>query len=138
MPPFKSAFGWHVVQVMYYPPDSDQMKRIKDLAASGSDFGQLARDNSEGPKSGKGGEIGWVTAGQLDGRLTDAIFAAPMGGLSDIVTIDGDGIYLFKVLEEKTAVPDADQLTTIKSSAFSNWYKAKKAAATISRDLLNG
>jgi len=138
IPPFKSAFGWHVVQVMYYPPDSDQMKRIKDLAASGSDFGQLARDNSEGPKSGKGGEIGWVTAGQLDGRLTDAIFAAPMGGLSDIVTIDGDGIYLFKVLEEKTAVPDADQLTTIKSSAFSNWYKAKKAAATISRDLLNG
>jgi len=138
IPPFKSAFGWHVVQVMYFPPDSDQMKKIRDQAAAGADFFQLARDNSEGPKSGLGGQIGWVAHGQLDERLVSAIFAAPIGGLSDIVDIPGDGIHLFKVLEEKTAVPDADQLATIKSNAFTNWYTAKKDAATITRDILNG
>jgi parvulin-like peptidyl-prolyl isomerase len=136
IPPFRSSFGWHVVQVMYFPPDSDQMKKLKDQAAAGTDFGQLARDNSEGPKAGIGGEIGWVANGQLDDRLTKAIFAAQIGGLTDVIDVTGDGLYLFKVLEEKTAAPDADQLTAIKASAFSNWYQAKKGAVTITRELL--
>jgi parvulin-like peptidyl-prolyl isomerase len=136
LPPFRSSFGWHVVQIMYYPPDADEMKKLRDQAAGGGDFGQLARDFSEGPKAGKGGEIGWVAKGQLDDRLTAAIFAAPIGGLTDVVDIPSDGLYLFKVLEEKTAEPDADQLKTIKASAFANWYKAKKGAVTITRELL--
>jgi parvulin-like peptidyl-prolyl isomerase len=136
LPPFRSSFGWHVVQIMYYPPDADEMKKLRDQAAGGGDFGQLARDFSEGPKAGKGGEIGWVAKGQLDDRLTAAIFAAPIGGLTDVVDIPSDGLYLFKVLEEKTAEPDADQLKTIKASAFANWYKAKKGAVTTTRELL--
>jgi parvulin-like peptidyl-prolyl isomerase len=136
LPPFRSSFGWHVVQIMYYPPDADEMKKLKDQAAGGADFGQLARDFSEGPKAGKGGEIGWVAKGQLDDRLTAAIFAAPVGGLTEIVDIPDGGLYLFKVLEEKTAEPDAEQLKTIKTSAFSNWYAAKKGAVTITRELL--
>jgi parvulin-like peptidyl-prolyl isomerase len=119
---------------MYFPPDSDQMKKLKDQAAGGADFGQLARDFSEGPKGGKGGDIGWVAKGQLDDRLTNAILAAPVGGLSEIVDIPNNGIYLFKVIEEKTAVPDADQLVKIKQIGFSNWYTAKKDAARITRD----
>jgi len=139
LPPFRSSFGWHVVQIMYFPPDNEEMKKLKDQAsAAGADFGQLARDFSEGPKAGKGGEIGWVAKGQLDDRLTTAIFAAQMGGLSDIVDIADDGLYLFKVLEEKTAEPDADQLKTIKANAFANWYKAKKDAVKITRELLDG
>ena len=137
LPPFRSSFGWHVVQIMYYPPDADEMKKLKDQAAGGADFGQLARDFSEGPKSGKGGEIGWVAKGQLDDRVTAAIFAAQVGGLSEIVDIPNDGLYLFKVLEEKTAEPDADQLKTIKANAFSNWYKAKKDAVKITRELID-
>ena len=137
LPPFRSAFGWHVVQIMYFPPDADEMKKLKDQIAAGGDFGQLARDFSEGPKAGKGGEIGWVAKGQLDDRLTSAIFAAPVGGLTEIVDIKSDGLYLFTVLEEKTAEPDADQLKTIKASAFSNWYKAKKDAVTITRELVD-
>jgi peptidyl-prolyl cis-trans isomerase SurA len=121
---------------MYYPPDADQMKKLKDQLAAGADFGQLARDYSDGSKAGLGGEIGWVANGQLDDRLVSAINAAPVGGLSEIVDIPNDGHYLFKVLEQKTAVPDADQLTAIKANAFSNWYKAKKDAVKITRELL--
>ena len=138
LPPFRSSFGWHVVQIMYFPPDADEMKKLKDQAsAAGADFGQLARDFSDGPKAGKGGDIGWVAKGQLDDRLTAAIFAAQTGGLTEIVDLPEDGLYLFKVLEEKTAAPDADQLKTIKASAFANWYKAKKDAVKITRELLD-
>jgi parvulin-like peptidyl-prolyl isomerase len=138
LPPFRSSFGWHVAQIMYFPPDADEMKKLKDQASvAGADFGQLARDFSDGPKGGKGGDIGWVAKGQLDDRLTAAIFAAQTGSLTEIVDIPDDGLYLFKVLEEKTAAPDADQLKTIKASAFANWYRAKKDAVKITRELLD-
>ncbi|HEX3428877.1 MAG TPA: peptidylprolyl isomerase [Candidatus Limnocylindrales bacterium] len=136
LPPFRSSFGWHVVQIMYYPPDADQMKKIKDQIVAGGDFAQLAKDNSDGSKAGLGGDIGWVAKGQLDDRLTAAIFAAPVGGLTDVIDIPSDGLYLFKVVEEKTAAPDATQLAAIKQSAFSNWYKSKKDAVKVTRELL--
>jgi parvulin-like peptidyl-prolyl isomerase len=135
--PVRSTFGWHVIQIMYAPPDADEMAKLKtQTATAGTDFGQLARDFSDGPKAGKGGDIGWVHQGQLDDRLTKAILATPIGSFTDVIDLKGDGLYLFKVNGEKTAVPDADQLTTIKSNAFANWYAGKKAAVTITRDLL--
>ena len=137
LPPFKSAYGWHVVQVMYRPPDSDEMAKLKTQAAGGTSFSDLVANFSEGPKSGAGGEIGWVVKGQLDDRLTDAIAATPVNGLSEIVNVPNDGLYLFKVLEEKTAAPDKDQLATIKSSGFQHWYDGKKDAVKITRELLS-
>ena len=135
--PVKSAFGWHVIQIMYAPPDADEMAKLKTQAsAAGADFSQLVRDFSDGPRAGKGGDIGWVHLGQLDDRLTKAILATPVGSLTDVIEVKGDGLYLFKINAEKTDVPDAGQLKTIKSSAFGNWYAGKKAAATITRDLL--
>ena len=137
LPPFKSSFGWHVVQVMYAAPDSDEMAKLKAQAATaGTDFGQLVRDYSDGPKAGKGGDIGWVHQGTLDDRLTKAILATPVGSFTDILDLKGDGLYLFKITAEKTAAPDTDQLATIKANAFSNWYAGKKAAVKITRDLL--
>jgi parvulin-like peptidyl-prolyl isomerase len=136
--PFKSDFGWHVVQVMYFPPDSDQMAKLRtEATTAGTDFGQLVRDNSDGPKSGIGGDIGWVHQGTLDDRLTARILATPKGSFTDVIDLPNDGLYLFRIVDEKTAAPDADQLATIKTNAFANWYAGKKAAVTISRDLFS-
>ena len=134
LPPVKSAFGWHVIQVMYRPTDADHMKALKTAADGGKDFAILARDNSEAPSSGIGGDLGWIAKGQLDDKLTTAIFAAPIGKTSDVVSVDGDGVYLFKVAAEETRTPEGRQLDTLKSTAFSTWYDAKKSAATITRD----
>jgi parvulin-like peptidyl-prolyl isomerase len=137
LPPFKSSFGWHVVQVMYFPPDTDEMAKLRTQATTpGTDFSQLVKDFSEGATAGKGGDIGWVAKGTLDDRLTDVILKTPAGSFSDVVDVKNDGLYLFKILNERTQAPDADQLKTIDSSAFGNWYSGKKAAATITRDLL--
>ena len=75
--PFKTEFGWHVVQVMYHPPDSAQMESLRNRIAGGEDFAQIARDYSEGNEAGKGGDKGWVAPGLIDARLLRAIFETP-------------------------------------------------------------
>ena len=137
--PVKSAFGWHVIQVMYKPTDAQRIAELKTQADAGGDFAALARDNSEATSAGRGGDLGFIAKGELDERLTAAIFAAPVGKTSEIVTIaDGDttkdGVYLFKVAAEETRTPVGRQLDDLKSSAFSTWYTIKKTAAVIERD----
>jgi parvulin-like peptidyl-prolyl isomerase len=119
---------------MYGPTDIDHLKELKTQADGGADFAALARDNSEAPSASTGGDIGWVAKGQLDPKLTDAIFAAPIGKTSEAVVVPTDGVYLFKVLGEETRTPEGRQLETIKSTAFNNWYQSHKSAATITRD----
>jgi parvulin-like peptidyl-prolyl isomerase len=139
LPPFQSSFGWHVVQIMYAPPDADEMARLKAQAqTAGTDFGQLVRDFSDGTKAGLGGDQGFIHQGQLDDRLTAAILATPVGSLTDVIDLTGDGLYLFKVTAERTNTPTGDQLATIKANSFANWYAGKKAAATITRNILGG
>jgi parvulin-like peptidyl-prolyl isomerase len=132
--PVKSAFGWHVIQVMYRPTDDARMAKLKQQADGGADFAILARDESYAPNSGTGGDMGWVVKGQLDDKLTDAIFNTPIGKVSDVVKIDNDGLYLFKVFAEQVKAPEGRQLDNLKQTAFSKWYDEKKSAAKIERD----
>ncbi|HEY8199375.1 MAG TPA: peptidylprolyl isomerase, partial [Candidatus Limnocylindrales bacterium] len=94
LPPVKSSFGWHVIQVMYRPTDLDHLNSLKVKADGGTDFAELARDNSEATTAGTGGDLGWIAKGQLDERLTAAIFGAPIGKTSDPVIVKDDGLYL--------------------------------------------
>ena len=132
--PVKTSIGWHVIQIMYHAPDAAQMAKLKTAADGGADFAALARDNSEAETASKGGDLGWVAPNQLDPRLTDAIFAAEVGKTSNVVSITGDGTYLFKVFAEENRTPEGRQLEAIKSTAFANWYTAQKAVVKIERD----
>ncbi|MEX1168653.1 MAG: peptidylprolyl isomerase [Chloroflexota bacterium] len=131
--PARSSFGWHVIQVMYMPPDLDRMNALKTQADAGGDFAELARDNSESERAGAGGDLGWVARGQLEASLIDTIFAAELGGTTPVVTVDNDGLYLFKVLAEEVRTPEGRQLEQLRSTAFSDWYSAKKDAVEIDR-----
>lgn len=132
--PVKSAFGWHVIQVMYFPPDLDEAKKLKTELDGGADFAQVARDFSEGTEAKDGGDIGWIAHYQLSKILEDAVFATPVGKVSEPLVVPNDGIYLVKVVEEATRTPDGDQKTAIKQQAFSNWYQGKKDAFDIKRE----
>jgi parvulin-like peptidyl-prolyl isomerase len=136
--PFKTEFGWHVVQVMYRAPDSTEMQSLRDQAVAGAKWEDLVRDYSEGPKQAAGGDLGWVRLGTLDDRLTSVILATPKGQFTPVIDAKGDGLYLFKVVDERNQAPDESEAATIKSDAFSNWYTGKKAEVTITRDLLGG
>ena len=135
LPPFRTQFGWHVVQFMRPYGDGNQawLETIKAEADAGGDFGQLARDQGDGEEAAKGGDIGWVARGQLDQALEDAIFATSVGTVSGVIDVPQDGDYLWKVLAEETRTPTAEQIKVFKDSGFTNWYSEQKAKATITR-----
>jgi parvulin-like peptidyl-prolyl isomerase len=133
--PVKSGFGWHVIQVMYLPPDLDEAKKLKADLDGGADFAKVARDFSDGTEAKDGGDLGWIARYQLDKALEDAVFATPVGKVSEPLVVDGDGIYLLKVLQESTRKPDADQKSTLEQQAFPNWYAAKKLEFDVKREV---
>jgi parvulin-like peptidyl-prolyl isomerase len=134
LPPVKSSFGWHVIQFLDRRKQApDRMKDIQAQAsAPGADFAALAKQYSEDPSKDQGGDIGWVARNQLDSVREIAIFKAQVGGLTDPVTTT-TGIYLYKILDEQTRLPDQAQIDTIKASAFTNWYTAQRNFAHIER-----
>jgi len=132
--PVKSSFGYHVIQILRYAPDATNITNLKAQADAGADFATLARDNSDGVEAAKGGDLGWVYKGEESQLVEDAIFAAPIGKVSDPLTVDGDGRYLFKVSEEATRPLDPGQLASVKANAFTDWYQQQKDAFTITRD----
>jgi parvulin-like peptidyl-prolyl isomerase len=133
--PVKSAFGWHVIQIQHYPTDVEWANTLKQQIEAGTlPFADAARDNSDKDDAVKGGDMGWVGHGQLDPKIEAAIFATPVGKVSDPLKIDGDGVYLFQVNDEQTRAPDATQKAALEASAFSTWYNAQKDAFKIERD----
>ena len=133
--PVRSAFGWHVIQIMYFPPDLDAAKKLKADAEAGTLLTQLAKDFSDGTEAANGGELGWMAPLEIEHKLSDAIFNTPVGSLTDPVVIENDGIHLYKVLEAATRTPEGDQKQTLEDQAFANWYEAKKAAFDVRRDV---
>lgn len=135
IPPFRSSFGWHVVQFMrpYGAGEAAWLDSVRQQALDGADFAELARDQGEGAEAAAGGDIGWVAVGQLGDLKEAPIFEASIGGISDVVTIEGEGVYLFKVLAEERREATEAQIAIFESSGFDNWYAAKKAAADITR-----
>jgi parvulin-like peptidyl-prolyl isomerase len=130
--PIKTEFGYHVVQVVSHAPDLEKIKSQVDT--DGADFAAIARDVSEGPQAAAGGELGWIARGQLRKEMIDAIFAAPVGKTSAVVTIEDDGQYLFLVTDEEVRAAEGRQLDEIRTRLFADWYQPKKDAVTVTRD----
>jgi parvulin-like peptidyl-prolyl isomerase len=135
LPPVKTDAGWHVIQILHFQSDAEWATKLQtDIDNRTLTFAEAARDNSDRPDAEQGGDLGWVGKFQLSPQLEQAVFAAPVGKVSDPLTIDGDGTYLFLVSEEVTRAPDATQKATLESSAFSTWYSTQKATYDITRD----
>lgn len=135
IPPFKSEFGWHVVQFMrsYGEGPAAWLKSLREQVTGGADFAQLARDEGEGDEAADGGDIGWIARGQLDDLMDAAVFEAPIGGVTDIIEVPDDGVYLLKVIAEEEREPTKEQIATFEATGFTNWYEKKKAEVDITR-----
>ena len=132
----KSVYGWHVIQfVARKTPALTRMNDyINQLAKPGADFGAIAKANSEADDASKGGDMGWIAHDQLvqDARGRD-LRACRSATVSGMIT-DGSTLYVFKVVEEQTRLPDKDQIDALTSSAFTNWYATQQAKAKIDVD----
>jgi parvulin-like peptidyl-prolyl isomerase len=131
--PVKSSFGWHVIQFMRPTGEGDKawLETQKTKAIDDAAFKQLAIDNSEATDAKDGGDMGWIAKGQLADQLDATVFATAIGAVSDVVAVEGDGVYLFRVIGEETRTPTDDQLKIFDESGFDHWYTAQKDAADI-------
>jgi parvulin-like peptidyl-prolyl isomerase len=133
--PVKSGFGWHVIQVMHQPTDLEWAATLtEDINGGRLKFADAARDNSDNAEAAEGGDIGWIGKGQLTQEKEDAIFAAPIGKVSEPLVVEGEGVYLFLVSDEQTREPDAEQKAALERSAFANWYSKQKGGFDVDRD----
>lgn len=134
-PILEPTMGYVVVDFQGTRPAPDQ--RIADAQigiATGSDFAVEARKYSESSDASNGGDMGWVSHYQLSSDLEAAVFQAPVGGLSRMVEVSGDGFYLFKVLAEETRVPDPATQLKLKQDVFTKWLSDLTAATNIWTD----
>ncbi len=71
----------------------------------GADFATLAKGNSEDTGSGaKGGDLGWVTRGQMVKPFEDAVFSQKVGDIGDLVKTQY-GYHIVQVTQEGTRSP---------------------------------
>jgi parvulin-like peptidyl-prolyl isomerase len=131
--PVKTGFGWHVIQFMRPTGEGETayLESLKEEIADEADFREAARDNSENEEAEPGGDIGWIAKGQLTDALDSAIFSTAIQAESEVVTVAGDGDYLFWVIAEETREPTEEQLRIFEDAGFQYWYTGQKKAADI-------
>jgi peptidyl-prolyl cis-trans isomerase D len=77
----------------------DLLKQIK----AGADFAKIAEQNSDDKTSAaKGGDLGWVTRGQMMPEFETATFALKPGQIGDLVTVNY-GFHIVQVMEKEDA-----------------------------------
>lgn len=80
-----------------------QAQKVDDQAKHGSNFGDLAKKYSEDTNTKtKGGDIGWIVAGQTAPAFEKAAFNLSKNGISDIVQTPYS-FDIIKVLDKETA-----------------------------------
>ena len=88
----------------------DEIPKIKAQAEdldkqlkAGADFAALAKKYSQDPGSAqKGGDLGWVSRGQMVKNFEDAVFSLKPNQISDVVTTEY-GFHIIEVLEKQPA-----------------------------------
>jgi peptidyl-prolyl cis-trans isomerase C len=97
----------HILIKVEAPADESQKKAAKQKIEmvqqkleAGGDFGELAKEYSEGPSNVKGGDLGFFGRGQMVKPFEDAAFALEPGETSDIVETQF-GYHLITVTEKQ-------------------------------------
>ena len=78
-----------------------KMERLRERLANGEDFAELARLYSQDGSAGKGGDLGWVSAGDTVPEFERAMNALKDNEISPVVKTSF-GMHLIQVLERRT------------------------------------
>jgi len=109
-------------------------ERLAAEARSGKDFAQLAKRESEDPTGAQGGDLGWITQGQMPANLDAAIFSLAKGETSRPVETPS-GWHIIKVEETKEQKTKSMEEAKEEITRLLRAEKAKQEAAkTAHRD----
>ncbi len=95
---FRSGEELHVRQILVH--DEAVANEIAQKLHSGTSFEQLSSQYSLAPNAKKGGEIGYVSRGELPKMFEDEIFALKPGSISGIIRTDSS-FHIFKVADRR-------------------------------------
>jgi peptidyl-prolyl cis-trans isomerase D len=85
------------------PKIQAQAEALDKQIKAGGDFAELAKKNSQDPGSAqKGGDLGWVSRGQMVKNFEDAVFTLKPNEISNVVTTEY-GFHIIQVLEKQPA-----------------------------------
>ncbi|MGM0499329.1 MAG: peptidyl-prolyl cis-trans isomerase [Bacillota bacterium] len=110
----------------------DEKTKAEEVLAeieSGADFAEMAREHSTGPTSEKGGDLGFITAGErgLDETFRDAAMALNVGEVSSEPVETQFGFHLIKVTDFREAgVRDFEEV----KSQIKNQLRSQKQSQT--------
>lgn len=105
---------YRVSEIFLYAGDSQTRSQALDAAQSiigqlrqGADFRVAAQQISSAPTAATGGDMGWVSAKDLDSRLASAVESMAGPGVTDPIEVD-NGVYILQVAGKK----EPSELTT--------------------------
>ncbi len=104
----------HLMEIFKEKPEDEKraeklagdMRRLQRQAAAGTDFGLLARQASQAPTRGKGGNLGWITpAKDVDEDRDKALADLKPGEVTDVLE-EPTGYRIYKLVDVKEATND--------------------------------
>ncbi len=107
---FRSGEEVRVRQILVH--DENLANEIVTKLKRGASFEDLSEEHSLAPNAKKGGEIGFVSRGELPKMFEDEIFALKPGAVSNVIRTDAS-FHIFKVDERRA--PGLVQLPTAAS-----------------------
>jgi peptidyl-prolyl cis-trans isomerase D len=111
--------------------DQNTANTVETRLKNGENFGALASElSTDTATKSKGGDLGWITKGTLDSTLETAVWALKVGEISQPIQTSA-GWYIVQVIGHEVRPLTADQLTTARSKAFSDWLTAQTSAPDV-------
>jgi peptidyl-prolyl cis-trans isomerase SurA len=112
-----------------------KIAELKNLAAQGNDFRNIALLNSAGPNALNGGDLGWKKAVQLPALFTRAIDSLKPGEVSDPLRSDA-GVHLLKLYERRGGGEQLIAQNEVRHILLkSNEIRSKEATGQLAADL---
>lgn len=97
---FRVGRRWRVRQVV--SKSRDEAERLRAKLLQGASFDLLARQESQGPERGRGGDLGFFESGELPESIEAMVKYLGEGEISRVVA-SPSGYHLFQVTERRSA-----------------------------------
>ena len=109
---------------------AEDAQKVLDELNAGADFATLAATYSQDTSNSyNGGDLGWMSKGQMVTEFENAAWALEVGEVSEPVQTSF-GFHIIQVLGHEVRQLSADELNTAKSTTYSAYIEEIKAAAT--------